>query len=819
MSGLRQDLRFALRMALKTPSLSAAVVMSLALAIGTTAAIFALVNAVALGTVPVHEPEDVVAIYTLDEKNPGHMPTSELNWRDIDAQTQGTLDVTAFTFMPAKLASPGADATGQPAPTLIVAADYFDVLGVPPMLGRGFEHDDSELGAHSEVVLSHAVWQERFGAREDVLGEMVQINGHPMTVIGVAPEGFHGTTAFRADLFVPISSHRDVYPAAQFFDQRRFLAFFPLARLAPGVSLEQANAELERIAGSLAADFPADNKGRTYVARPLSHALLGPDVRGVVVQASALMMTIASFVLLIACANAANLMLARAASRRAEIAVRSALGATPGRIVRQVLTESLCLAALSGALGMALAYPAADFLWSLRPNGLGFGGIEPRIDDTVLVFTVAIAMGAGVLFGLAPALRCARVDLVTPLKEETAHASTASRTNLRSALVVAQVALSMVALVGAGLFMRSMENMRAIDPGFSPEGVLLVDVNLSEAALEAGPDAPAVMDAARRRVVDSMRSVPDVDAVSWATITPLEGQLFKRTVYVDGRDAGVEDGTLIDWNVVGPGYFEVLKQSLREGRDFTERDDLEHPLVVVVNQAFVDRFWPGGGAVGQRIRFLGQDKPAEIVGVVDTVKYATLTEEPLPVVYSPYSQSVQGRFTLHMATRDAEGIIPSLASVGTALGVGVQVSNPRPLTGVVDGALFAPRSAAILLGSLGAVALVLASIGIYGLMAYSVRQRTREIGIRIALGARPRDVVRFILLQALSLVVLGIGVGLVGGIVLQNALSELLWDVPAADPFVFGSAALVLATLATVAGYLPARHATKISPTTAMRKD
>lgn len=819
MSGLRQDLRFALRMALKTPALSAAVVLSLALAIGTTAAIFALVNAVALGTVPVHEPEDVVAIYTLDEKNPGHMPTSELNWRDIDAQIKGTLDVTAFTFMPAKLALPGGDATGQPAPTLIVSADYFDVLGVPPALGRGFEHDDSELGAHAEVVLSHAVWQERFGAREGVLGETVQINGQPMTVIGVAPEGFHGTTAFKADLFVPISSHREVYPAAQFFDQRRFLAFFPLARLAPGVSIEQANAELERLAAPLAADFPADNEGRTFVARPLSHALLGPDVRGVVVQASALMMTIAGFVLLIACANAANLMLARATSRRAEIAVRSALGATPARIVRQVLTESLCLAALSGTLGMALAYPAADFLWSLRPNGLGFGAIEPRIDDTVLLFTAATAMGAGVLFGLAPALRCARVDLVTPLKEETAHTSTASRANLRSALVVAQVALSMIALVGAGLFVRSMENMRAIDPGFSPEGVLLVDVNLSEAAVAAGPDAPAVMDAARRRVIDSMVSLPDVEAVSWATITPLEGQLFKRTVYVDGRDAGVEDGTLIDWNVIGPGYFEVLEQPLLDGRDFTQRDDLEHPLVVVVNQAFAERYWPGGGAVGQRIRFLGQDEPVEIVGVVDTVKYASLTEDPLPVIYSPFSQSMQARFTLHMATRDAEGTIPSLEMARSELGVGVQVSNPRPLARAVEGALFAPRSAAILLGSLGTVALVLASIGIYGLMAYSVRQRTREIGIRMALGARPRDVVRFILLQALSLVVLGIGVGLAGGIVLQNALSDLLWEVPAADPLAFGSAALVLAALATVAGYLPARHATKISPTTAMRKD
>jgi predicted permease len=806
-------------MALKTPVLSAAVVLSLALAIGTTAAIFALVNAVALGTVPVHEPEDVVAIYTLDEKNPGHLPTSEHNWRDVDAQAKGTLDVTAFTFMPAKLALPESDGTGQPAATLIVAADYFDVLGVPPVLGRGFEHDDSELGAHPEVVLSHAIWQERFGARESVIGEVVRVNGHAVTVIGVAPEGFHGTTAFRADLFVPMSLHREVYPAAQFFDQRRFLAFFVLARLAPGVSIEQANAELERIATPLAADFPADNEGRTFAARPLSHALLGPDTRGVVVQASALMMTIASFVLLIACANAANLMLARATSRRAEIAVRSALGATPVRIVRQVLTESLCLAALSGLLGVALAYPAADFLWSLRPGGLMFGGIEPHIDQTVLMFTGLTAMGAGVLFGLAPALRCARVDLVTPLKEETAHTSTSSRANLRSALVVAQVALSMVALIGAGLFVRSMENMRAIDPGFNPEGVLLVDVNLSEAALAAGEDAPAVMDAARRRVIENMVSLPDVDAASWATITPLEGGLFKRTVYVDGREAGVEDGTLIDWNVIGPGYFEVLEQPLLAGRDLTEQDDLDHPLVVVVNAAFVDRYWPGGDAVGQRIRFLGQDEPVEIVGVVETVKYANLTEDPLPVVYSPFAQSMQPRFTLHLTTRDAEATIPSLAAVRRSLGVGVQIANPRPLSRAVEGALFAPRSAAILLGSLGAVALVLASIGIYGLMAYSVRQRTREIGIRMALGAKPGDVVRFILLQALSLVVLGIGVGVAGGIVLQNALSDLLWEVPAADPLAFGSAALVLAALATVAGYLPARHATKISPTTAMRKD
>lgn len=808
MDTLRNDLRFALRFFMRRPGFSAVVVLSLALAIGANTAIFSIVNTVALGDVDIPEADRVVALYTLDEKNPGHLPVSDLNIEDIEASTSDIIDLTFYTFYQGELRD---DAGARPVTGMVVSGDYFEVLGVEPGLGRLFDHDDKALGAHQEVVIGYALWQERFGGSPDVIGRKVSLGPQIVTIVGVTPEGFGGTSLFPAEVFVPYSAHREIMPQAPFFEQRRFLAFFPLARLHEGVSAEQVDAELGRVASNLAETYAVDNAGRTFVTVPLSHALIGPDQRGGVLAALALLMTAIGFVLLIACANAANLMLARAASRRAEIAVRRVLGATGGRIIRQMLTESLMLASVASLLGLLLALPMRDFMWGLQ--GPGAAALVPEIDGTVLLYLLGVTAATGLLFGLAPALRAAGVDLMTPLKEETTPVSSGrKRPSLRSGLVVLQVALSTVALIGAGLAWHSMHNARSVDLGFESEQLVLIDVDLGK--VEGAEQALA---ARRADVLDAVTALPEVHRAAAASRAPLDPGGMQMTVVVDDRDADAEEGVLFHSVFASPGLFATLEQPLLEGRDFDAADGVEHPSVAIVNDAFVRRYWPSGGALGKTITLTFSEMSLEIVGVVADAKVLGPTEDPVAVVWLPQSQMTQSRYTVMARVDDPAAAMPGLETALANLGEDVSVSNVRPVATQIDAALFGQRSAALLLGTFGALALALASIGIYGMMTYTVRQRTREIGIRMALGARPRDVLSFVLFQAMALVVAGIGIGAVGALLLQQQLAELLFEVGPADPIAFGGATLAMALLSLGAGWLPARRATRIQPTAAMR--
>ena len=807
-----KDLRFALRFIARRPGFAAVVIVSLALAIGANTAIFSLVNTVLLGAVPVHDPDRVVAIYAKDERNPGFLPVSDLNARDLAEQSRDILDVTRFSFAQAEVTD-GDTAFGLGG--MIVSANYFDVLGVEPALGRGFDHEDDALGGHPEVVIAHDVWHERFGADPGILGRTLRFNDAMLTVVGVAPEGFAGVALFRAGFFAPYSVHRELASGSQFFGERRFLAFGVLARLADGVEIEQANAELDRVGAILAEAYPMENEGRSFTAVPVAHAMVGPDQRDVLVTASALMMTIVGFVLGIACANAANLMLARAASRRSEMAIRQVLGATSTRLVRQLLTESLVLAGIAGVLGLLLAIPLQGFLWELRPDGFNLGGLEPELDANVLLFTIAVTVGTGMLFGLVPALRAARVDLVTPLKEETTPVTGAgARFGLRTILVVLQVALSMVALVGAGLFIRSMENARSVDPGFRTSGLVMVDVDLRR----AGSD-PFVLSARRTELRDAVEALPEVESAGFANREPLSGAGMMRTTYVEGSDADAEDGVLFNVVGIGEGFFDAIGQAVLEGRPITDDDTMKKARVVVVNEAFARRFWPDGGAVGHQLTFMGAGPPLEIVGVVQTVKVASPTEDPLPMLYVPLAQWPEAFSVLHVHTSDPEGIGATIERLAGELRQDVRVGGFRRIEATLEQAVFAQRTAAMLLGTFGVLALGLAFIGIYGVMSYMVRQRTREIGIRMALGAKPRDLLRWVLLQAMSAVVLGVGLGIAGGLLLQRLLSTLLFQVPTADVFAYGGAAAVLFAVALVAAWLPARHATRINPNAAIRHE
>lgn len=802
------DIAYALRLLRRRLGITIAIVMTLAIAIGANTAVFSIVDAVLFGRLPVRDPDRVVALFTLDTKNPGYLPVSNLNRRDLAKMVDDTMELGAFTFVGGSVGE-GDDV--QPAGGLLVSANYFSLLGVEPVLGRAFDHDDEELGAHSEIVLAHDLWQQRFAGDPEIIGRTLRMDGKPMTVIGVAPPEFIGTTLLRPQFYLPYSSHREVMPQnEQWFASRRWLVFNPIARLRPGVSLEQANDALAAAGSRLAATYPDDNGTRTFTAIPATHAMFGADQREDLVVASTLLMTMAAFVLVIACANAANLMLARAATRRSEIAIRAVLGARPMRLVRQLLTESLVLAGIAATAGLLLAFVIRDFVWELRPPGLELPGIEPTIDGRVLAFTVLITVLTGVAFGLVPAVRAARIDLTLPMRGSAAS-GVIGRVGLRGGLVIVQVALSMVALVGAGLFIRSMANIREVDPGFAADQLVIANVDL-------GGGEPEAQVVRRTELVRALRSSPGVRDAEIAQRVPFGGAQMRRTVYVEGRDIpDAEDGVLFDVDPIGPRFFETLGMRLVAGRAFSTDDRIDRPRVAIVNEAFARRFWTARDPVGERIRFLGEEKTLEIVGVVSTHKNAALTEPPQPAVFMPLEQWPLQNFMVAVRVDDPATAAASIEAALVGMPDAPRIGGVQPYSEVLEGALFAPRLGAALLGAFGGLALLLAGVGLHGVMAYNVRLRTREIGIRMALGARSMHVFRRILADAMLLVVAGIAVGILGGMALEVMLADLLFEVPLGDPVVFGGAALVLVVLAGLAAALPAREATRVDPMVAMR--
>lgn len=808
--GLLIDLGYAARLLRRRLGITIAIVLTLAVAIGANTAVFSIVDAVLFGRLPVREPDRVVALFTIDVKNPGHLPVSNLNRRDLGSLARDSLEVGSFAFVGAEIGD-GDDI--QQTGGMLVTANYFRLLGVEPVLGRAFEHDDDELGAHPELVMAHDWWQARFAGDPSVVGRTLRVDGHPMTVIGVAPPGFHGTTLFKPSFFAPFSSHRELMPENEiWFTSRRWLTFQPIGRLAPGVTLEQANDALAAAGAQLAAAWPEENAGRSFVALPVTHAMMGADQRDDLVAASTLLMTMAGFVLLIACANAANLMLARAATRQREIAIRGVLGARPSRLVRQLLTESLLLASIAASAGLVLTFVIRDFVWAMRPPGLELPGIEPTTDGRVLAFTLLLTLFTGVAFGLVPALRAARVDLTTPMKGTT-EAGTIRRVGLRGALVIVQVALSMVALVGAALFVRSMQNVRAVDPGFVADRLVVANLDFSRSG--STPEQEVVR---RAELLRAARALPEIRDAAIGVRVPFAGGQMRRTVFVDGRDIpDAEDGVLFDVDAIGPHYFETLGVPLRAGRTFTDDDRMKRPRVALVNETFARRFWSARDPLGERMRFLGEDEQLTIVGVVGDHKSNQLTEEPQPRVYVPFEQWPAPFAILVARVDDPATAAASIEAALTGLDDGPRVGGVQPLSELLEGALFGPRLGATLLGTFGGLALLLAAIGLHGVMAYNVRLRTRELGIRMALGARASHLFRQVLTDALSLALVGVGLGIVGGIVLETLLDDLLFEVPLVDPLAFGGAAIGLLAMAALAAWLPAREATRVDPTVAMR--
>ena len=815
---MRQDIIYGLRTLLRSPAFTFVAAISLALGIGANTAIFSLINAVLLRPLPVQDPAALATLYTTDQRNPGNLPLSHLNFKDLRDQNAVFSGVAAFTFAQLNW-SAGTEAEqilGQ-----VVTANYFSLLGAEPTLGRGFTAEEDARSTHV-VVVSHGFWQRSLGSDPNVIGRTLTLNRTPFTVVGVAPKGFNGTFLGGGPaVWVPMSTHHIAQPNFDWYETRRGLFLFVFGRLKPGVTMEQAKANVETVFSQLAQAYPVDNKGRGAGAWPLLEARLNPGGQGgaPVVQLSMILMIVVGIVLLIACANVANLLLARATRRRREIAIRLAMGARRVRLVRQLLTESVMLSVVGGVLGLLLAYWLLDLLVTADlqlpiPINDSVG-----VDGRVLGFTALLAIGTGVLFGLAPALQASKADVVPVLKNELVPTGgrhgIAGVVNLRHVLVIAQVALSLVSLIAAGLFLRSLRGAQAIDTGFETRGVLVMTVNLGREGYT--PERGQLF---YRDVVERVSGLPGVRRAAVASGAPLTGG-FLRSVFPEGMDTTTQDRILVQVNSVSPGYLETIEVSLLRGRDLADADKTGAPLVVVINETMAQRFWPGQDALGKRFKFFGDQEFTTVVGIAKNAKYNGVAEDPIPFIYQPLLQNYSPAATLHVrGEMDASGLASAVRQRVLEVDPTLSVFNVRTLEEQVSESLAPLRINVIVLTTFGLLALLLAAIGLYGVASYAVSQRTREIGVRMALGAQPSSVLRLVLSHGLALVGIGLGLGLLLAAALTGAVPHnLLPNVSARDPWTFIATSLLLTFVALIASYIPARRATRIDPLIALRTE
>ena len=815
MDTVLQDLRYAVRTLRKSPGFAAAGILTLALAIGSNTAVFSVVNGVLLRPLPFAEQD---RLFSLAEQNrqgdirPPSYPAF-LDWR---AQTTAFTELAYVRGGGQRLAGPDGVETliGS-----VVSPGVFATLGERPFLGRLFTPDEERAGAHA-AVLSYALWQGRFGGDPRILGKTLSLTAGVFTVVGVLPHDVAYPPWASEQLYMPIAT---VAATDRALTQRGFHADCRIiGRLKPGMTREQAKADLDGVARREAATYPGFNADWTSVALfPLRDEILFGTTQQLLVLVVAV-----GLVLMIGCVNVANLTLARAGARGRELAIRSALGAGRGRVVRQLLTESVVLASLGGGLGVAGAYAAIALLRRAAPSVL------PRletvqVDGWVLAFALGVTIIATVATGLLPALRAARADLTDSLKEGSAGAGTGhGRQRLRAALVISEIALAVVLVVGAGLLIRSLWRLRAVNPGFDPQG--LVTFFISPPPLRA--QDPVRMAALYTQVADAARALPGVTSVALTNFTPLSGGGLPSPVEIPGRAPDPLRDPRVWFMTVSPDYFRTMRIPVRAGREFTPAD-LAPGAAVIVNEAFARAFWPGLDAIGRQVTLhkavqgrpdFGEPLPGTVVGVVGDVHHFGLDTPPEAQVYVPFTRNVWGHMSLVVRTA-----VPPGGFLQTLSRAVRQVDPDIPMTltgsvsavGTVDiaGGLASRRFDVWLLGSFAAAALLLAAIGIYGLLAYAVGQRRRELGIRLALGASRGDVMSQVVGDGIRLAVAGIVIGVVIALAITRLLSALLYGVGASDPMTFVGVVALLALVSLVASYLPARRAARVDPMVALR--
>jgi predicted permease len=813
------DVRYAIRVLIKNPGFSLVAILSLALGIGANTAIFSMINSLLLAPLPVERPSELVSIFTTDTKNPGPLPVSHYNFIDYRDQNSVFSGVTAYNFAQVNLnKGPGESVQlfGN-----IVSGNYFEVLGVKFALGRGFFPDEDRTpGANPVVVLSDACWNREFGGDTGIVGQTISLNRRDFTVVGVAPRDFTGLNIGGGpDFWAPMMMHSELQPdMAMFYNGRRGLAFLPVGRLKEGTSLQQAQAELTGIAASLEKEYPKDNEGRGVQLIPLLEARTNPGGEGELENTFIILMSVVGIVLLIACANVTNLLLARGARRAREISIRVAIGASRTRLIRQLVTESLVLSLVGGAVGLLAAFWTRSIISSLMPfDFAGDGNNEgPPLDWKVMLFALAISVVSGLIFGLVPAFHGSRPDLVPALKGEATMPLGRKGLTLilRKALVVLQVALSLFALIAAGLFVRSLQKAMEVNPGFVTENLILFGFNLGREGYSEAQGKQF-----HRDLLDRIPQLPGVRAATVARDRPVNFG-FSRSVFIEGQEPPPGGrGLLVQTNDIGPRYFETMGIPLLGGRDFGETDTETSPKVVIINDSMAKRFWPGDEAVGKRFKFFGDQDYREVVGVARDSKIASLVENQRPYVYIPLRQEYPPQITLHVRTSgDTKGTIAAVRGEVQRHDPSLTVLNVQTLEERVHGSLQGQRSQATLLGSAGLLALVLAAVGVYGVMAYLVAQRTREIGIRMALGAGKRQVLGMVLREGATMVSIGLGIGLVSAFVVTSIIfAGALFNVSARDPLTFAVTAVVLLVVSLLATYIPARRAAKVDPIRALR--
>lgn len=819
------DLRYATRALRNHPGFTLVAVLTLAVGIGANSAIFSLVDAVLLRPpAGLAGPQRLVTIYTSDYSS-GDFGTSSYPDLEVIRAEQGV-----FAAVGAYASRPLSVSLGEQAEMMaatLADAGYFGTLGVVPAAGRLIGPDDASVpGSSPVVVVSHAFWRARFGGDPGAVGRTVRLNGREFTVIGVTPAGFNGLLgSVTSDFWIPLTMDPvmfDPETGRLSLDQLtnmggRWLQV--MARLQNGVTIEQAQARLTALARARFERFPdmwrtITGEGRKLTVRPGSYARVPPRGRGMVVGMSTLLMIVVGLVLLVACANIANLLLVRAAGRRREIAVRLSLGASRGRLVRQLLTESWLVAVMGGVMGLVGAGVLADLIVSLRPPVNIPVRLSVGIDARVLLFTLGLCVLTGAVFGLVPALRASRPNVVTELKGDAIGQRTGRRFGLRGALVVGQLAVSVTLLVGAGLFLRSLRQAQAVDPGFDPTNTVLMSF-----ALTANGYNQARAQAFYDQLLERAQALSGVEGATLASNVPLGACCGRRFTRPEGYTPAPGEDTEINWNVVGPDYFRVMRVPLVRGRAFTETDRERAPLVVMVNEAFARRYWPGQDPIGKGVSLSGPDGPFRpVVGVVADGKYRSLAEDPLPFLYIPAAQQNRATMTLHVRTRDdPTALLERLRQEVRALDPSLPIINPTTLQDQIGIAVLPQRLAATLLSAFGLVAVLLAVIGLYGVMAYAVSQRTREFGIRTALGATRRDVAALVVSEGLVLAAVGTLLGVAASVAVTRLARALLFEVSPTDPIVFGGVTALLLGVTVLASYVPARRAARVQPMEALR--
>ncbi|MDY7228207.1 ABC transporter permease [Hyalangium rubrum] len=809
MDSFLQDARYALRVLRKSPGFALVAVLALALGIGANSAVFSVVNGVLLRPLPFAEPEQLVRIFgNFRAAGLERISVSIHEYRDYRDLPRALRSVAAYDQVDVTL-------TGQDTPerlnAITASASLMPTLGVAPTLGRNFREEEESPGQDRVLLLTHRLWRGRFGANPNILGTTVSLDGNSYTVVGVLPEGFEYPRG--TDLYIPLAPPTS--SLAPGFRGRRFLDV--VARLKPGVTLEAAQRDMDRVSGELVQSHPnnySQSSGWAISVVPMGEQMVG-NVRGTLW----VLLGAVGFVLLIACTNVANLLLARAAARGREISIRAALGAGRQRLVTQFLTESLILALAGGALGLLLAMWGLDALLALIGDGLP-RATEVRLDGRVVLFTLGVSVLTGVMFGLVPALQASRADLHGALREGTRGTGGRASGRTRAVLVVSQVALALVLLVGAGLFMRSFLALQAVDAGFDSQGVLTARLSLpTERYPEVAQRANFMRDFVAR-----VQALPGVESAGVVNLLPLTGH-SDRSLDVEGKPKGPTDTPwpAVEYRVVSPDYHKVLRIPLLQGRLLTEADSFEAPHSVVINESTAKALWSGEDPIGRRIRLHrndGEGPWATVVGVVQDVKEWGLDQPARPVAYhAALQQGMSGAYLVVRTRQGPEALLASLQTELRAVDSNLPLFDVAPLESVVDDSVSQRRFSMLLLMMFAAGAVVLASLGIYGVIAYTVTLRTRELGIRMALGARQGEVLSLMVGHGLRLTLLGVGIGLALALALGRLLSAMLYGIQAHDPLTFLGVAALLTGVALVASWLPARRAARVDPAITLRAE